>query len=74
MCLLRASYFIALLVAVILTFFEEFNVPVFWPILLVYFAIIFVLTMRKQINHMMKYKYRPWDEGKTKYGISNDQI
>jgi hypothetical protein len=26
------------------------------------------LTMRKQINHMIKYKYLPWDAGKAKYG------
>jgi hypothetical protein len=24
--------------------------------------------MRKQLNHMMKYKYLPWDAGKAKYG------
>ena len=55
----------------ILTFNEAFNVPVYWPLLLVYFILIFVITMRKQINHMIKYKYLPWDAGKAKYGVAN---
>ncbi|ODQ67548.1 protein RER1 [Nadsonia fulvescens var. elongata DSM 6958] len=49
------------------TFFELFNVPVFWPILLMYFIILFTLTMKKQIQHMLKYKYLPFDLGKAKY-------
>jgi hypothetical protein len=35
-----------------MTFFQAFNVPVFWPILLMYFIILFVLTMKRQITHM----------------------
>jgi hypothetical protein len=44
-----------------------FDVPVFWPILLMYFIILFTLTMRRQVQHMIKYKYLPFDIGKTKY-------
>ncbi|KAL2707458.1 Protein RER1 [Kluyveromyces marxianus] len=50
-----------------LTFFSIFDIPVFWPILLIYFIVLFALTMRKQINHMIKYKYVPLDIGKKKY-------
>ena len=57
-----------------LTFNEAFNVPVYWPLLLVYFFLIFVLTMRRQINHMIKYKYLPWDAGKVKYGASQVNV
>jgi hypothetical protein len=53
----------------ILTFYEAFNIPVFWPLLLIYFLIIFFFTMRKQIGHMIKYNYLPWDAGKVKYGV-----
>eukprot|EP00735_Rhodelphis_limneticus_P001429 TRINITY_DN12049_c0_g1::TRINITY_DN12049_c0_g1_i1::g.9783::m.9783 TRINITY_DN12049_c0_g1::TRINITY_DN12049_c0_g1_i1::g.9783 ORF type:complete len:191 (-),score=46.30,sp/O48670/RER1A_ARATH/55.21/1e-60,Rer1/PF03248.8/2.2e-62,Pox_P35/PF03213.9/1.4 TRINITY_DN12049_c0_g1_i1:444-977(-) len=49
------------------TFFSFFDVPVFWPILLMYFIILFVLTMKKQLLHMWKYKYIPFDFGKKKY-------
>ena len=50
-----------------LSFWPIFDIPVFWPILLMYFLILFALTMRKQIQHMVKYKYLPFDFGKTKY-------
>lgn len=54
--------------SLILSLFSIFDVPVFWPILLFYFIILFTLTMRKQIQHMIKYRYLPFDFGKTKYG------
>jgi len=41
------------------TLFPFFDIPVFWPILLVYFIILFVITMRRQIAHMRKYKSVP---------------
>ncbi|KAK8022180.1 rer1 protein [Apiospora rasikravindrae] len=50
------------------SWFEVFNVPVFWPVLVMYWIILFVLTMRKQIQHMIKYKYVPFSFGKAKYG------
>lgn len=53
-----------------MSFFSIFDIPVFWPILLIYFVLLFTLTMRKQIQHMIKYKYLPWDFGKAKYGRS----
>lgn len=59
--------FWTLFISIFLTFYEGFDIPVFWPLLLIYFIIIFALTMRKQINHMIKYKYLPWDAGKKTY-------
>ncbi|KAL8789228.1 MAG: hypothetical protein Q9195_006937 [Heterodermia aff. obscurata] len=75
------------------TWFEVFNVPVFWPVLVVYFIILFsltskisfppfpwakkkamspanglgVTTVRRQIQHMIKYRYVPFTFGKTRY-------
>lgn len=57
----------ATILSLFLSFFTIFDIPVFWPILLMYFVILFALTMRKQIQHMVKYKYLPFDFGKTKY-------
>jgi hypothetical protein len=57
----------AVLIALLCTCFEVFNVPVFWPILVMYFVILFVLTMKKQILHMMRYRYLPFSYGKTRY-------
>ncbi|CAI5487308.1 unnamed protein product [Closterium sp. Naga37s-1] len=54
----------AFLVAFTMTFFPIFDVPVFWPILLMYWFTLFVLTMKRQIRHMIKYKYVPFSFGK----------
>ncbi|KAI0359621.1 retrieval of early ER protein Rer1 [Trametes cingulata] len=61
----------ATLIAFVCTFFETFDVPVYWPILVVYWFVLFLLTMRRQIQHMIKYKYVPFDIGrKARYGGS----
>ncbi|PGH07089.1 hypothetical protein AJ79_06367 [Helicocarpus griseus UAMH5409] len=49
---------------------EVFNIPVFWPVLVVYWLILFSLTMRRQIQHMIKYRYVPFTFGKARYGQS----
>ncbi|KXL45787.1 hypothetical protein M433DRAFT_157022 [Acidomyces richmondensis BFW] len=46
---------------------EIFNLPVFWPVLVIYWLILVFLTMRRQIQAMIKYRYVPWDWGKAKY-------
>ena len=66
--------FWTLLVAIICTFSEAFDLPVFWPLLLFYFVLIFILVMRRQIQHMIKYKYLPWDTGKKTYTRIPSQI
>ena len=50
-----------------MTFTSLFNIPVFWPILVVYFISLFGLTMRKQILHMIKHRYVPFDLGKKRW-------
>mmetsp|Transcript_5455 Transcript_5455/g.10699 ORF Transcript_5455/g.10699 Transcript_5455/m.10699 type:complete len:201 (-) Transcript_5455:317-919(-) len=57
----------AVFVAFCCTFIPLFNVPVFWPILLMYFFVLFVLTMKRQIKHMVKHKYLPFSFGKKNY-------
>jgi hypothetical protein len=53
-------------IAFFLTFFSIVDVPVFWPILLMYFCVLFFVTMKKQIEHMIKFKYVPFSWGKPK--------
>ncbi|KHN36256.1 Protein RER1A [Glycine soja] len=57
----------AFCIAFVMTFFSAFDVPVFWPILLFYWVVLFTLTMRRQISHMIKYKYVPFSFGKLRY-------
>ncbi|XP_066370795.1 protein RER1A-like [Miscanthus floridulus] len=58
----------AFCIAFVMTFFSVFDVPVFWPILLCYWIVLFALTMKRQIVHMIKYKYVPFSIGKQRYG------
>ena len=37
-------------IAFFCTFFELFNIPVFWPILVMYFITLFCITMKRQIK------------------------
>lgn len=54
-------------IAVSCTFFDCFNIPVFWPILVMYFVTLTCITMKRQIKHMIKYRYLPFTHGKPKY-------
>lgn len=58
----------ATLISMFLSMFDMFDLPVFWPILLLYFFVLTFLTLRKQIQHMYKHRYVPWTTGKTRYG------
>jgi len=58
----------AVVISFVCSWFEIFNLPVFWPVLVVYWLILFSLTMRRQIQHMIKYRYVPFSFGKTRYG------
>lgn len=57
----------ATVISLVCSFIPAFDIPVFWPILLIYFFILFSLTMKKQIQHMIKYRYLPFDIGKKTY-------
>ncbi|XP_039009578.1 protein RER1A-like [Hibiscus syriacus] len=61
------SIMMAFSIAFVMTFFTVFDVPVFWPILLFYWFTLFILSMKRQILHMIKYKYVPFSFGKQRY-------
>ncbi|KAI8049017.1 retrieval of early ER protein Rer1 [Syncephalis plumigaleata] len=58
----------ATLIALVCTLFDALDIPVFWPILLIYFIFLAAVTMRRQIRHMIKYRYVPFNIGKKNYG------
>ncbi|GJN91732.1 hypothetical protein Rhopal_004755-T1 [Rhodotorula paludigena] len=59
----------AITFSLVASFIPVFDVPVFWPILVMYFCILTFITLRRQIAHMRKYKYLPFDIGrKSTYG------
>ena len=48
-------------IAFFCTFFELFNIPVFWPILVMYFITLFCITMKRQIKVRFKHTFqRSW--------------
>jgi len=57
----------AIVIALFFTTSRAFDIPVYYPILLGYFIVLFILTMRKQIQHMIRYKYVPFTIGKKTY-------
>jgi len=61
----------AITIGFVCTFFEACDIPVFWPVLVVYWIVLFTLTMRRQIQHMIKYRYVPFTFGKTRYTRSS---
>ena len=52
------------MIGFLITFFPIFDVPVFWPILLMYWMVLLFVTMKRQIKHMIKYRYIPFSLGK----------
>jgi len=54
--------------ALIASFISLFDLPVFWPLLLLYFVGLSVHTLRGRVQHMIKYKYLPFSSGKKTYG------
>lgn len=62
----------AIVIAMFCTCFDCFNIPVFWPILVMYFITLFCITMKRQIKHMIKYRYIPFTHGKPRYRGNED--
>jgi len=56
-------------IAFVCTWFSIFDVPVFWPVLVIYFCVLFMLTMRREIRNMIKYRYVPFDLPWRKKGM-----
>jgi hypothetical protein len=64
--------FKSLVISLILTLFSIFDIPVFWPVLVIYFFTLFFLTMRQRIAHMIQYRYVPFSYGKVRYAGKNE--
>ena len=54
-------------IAIVCTFIPVFDVPVYWPILLVYFLFLSFATLKQRINHMVQHRYVPWSREKRVY-------
>ena len=50
-----------------LSFFDSMDFEIYWPLLLSYFIMMTLFLCRFKIEHMIKYKYVPFEIGKKKY-------
>jgi len=66
------STFKATIISILCTCFDIFDIPVFWPILVMYFITLFVVTMKRQIKHMIRHRYLPFSYGKVRYQGKSD--
>jgi len=57
----------ALCLGLIATLFHFLDIPVFWPILLLYWVALFGASMKARVQHMIKHKYIPFSFGKPKF-------
>ncbi|KAH8743380.1 retrieval of early ER protein Rer1 [Diaporthe sp. PMI_573] len=60
----------AILISFVCIWFNIFDLPVLWPLLLTYWLVLFFLIMRGEIQHMIKYKYVPFTIGKVRYNTN----
>ena len=44
----------------VLSSFRMFDLPVFGPVLVAYFILLFCLTMKERVRHMVRHRYLPW--------------
>jgi len=64
----------ALFCGVVCTFFDAFDIPVFWPILLIYFLALFTVSIKARVEHMIKHKYIPFSLGKPKFEATKNSL
>ena len=55
------------LICFFMTFFDFFAMPIYWPLLVFYFLLMTTFLCRYNIEHMIKYRYIPFDIGKKTY-------
>ncbi|CAH8521937.1 unnamed protein product [Heterobilharzia americana] len=56
----------AITISIFCTYLPFLDIPVFWPILVMYFIMLFAIMMKRQIKHMIKYRYVPFTYGKPR--------
>ncbi|CAJ1008500.1 putative Rer1 family [Leishmania naiffi] len=63
--------FTVVAVCLFLTMFSFLDIPVFWPILVLYFLVLFATQVGGRVRHMIKHGYVPWNTGKPKFVPKN---
>ena len=53
--------------------FQGSDIEIYWPLLLFYFIFMTTFLCRYKIEHMIKYKYVPFEMGKQSYGKNKSE-
>jgi len=61
------SFTFAVLLCLLCTSFEFLNIPVFWPILLIYFIVLSFIQLKHRGQHMYRHGYLPFSKRKPKF-------
>ncbi|UVC54247.1 hypothetical protein MACJ_003782 [Theileria orientalis] len=56
LCGVRVTY-----IALLCLPFDFFDIEVYWPLLVLYFSCLFIVSFNEQIQNMIKYKYVPFN-------------
>merc|ERR1711991_99458 len=66
----------ATIIAFLFTITRVTDIPVYWPILLIYFIVLFALTMKKEITKWIQLGYVPWSRKKlsSKWHLQDDPL
>ncbi|KAL0227775.1 hypothetical protein RCL1_003918 [Eukaryota sp. TZLM3-RCL] len=59
--------FTATIISLFCTFLPFLDLPVYVPILVIYFCAISFVMLRVQVTNWIKYRYVPWNVGKKSY-------
>ncbi|KAL0234512.1 hypothetical protein PCE1_001548 [Barthelona sp. PCE] len=61
------------IICLFLTLFPFLDIEVYVPILVIYFIVLSYMMLKKQIEHMIRYKYVPWNIKKQKFSAPSDE-
>ena len=58
---------IGTVLAAVSSCFQVTDIEIHWPLLLTYFLFMTIFLCRFKLEHMLRYKYLPFEFGKKKY-------
>lgn len=62
----------SVVLCIFLTMIPFLDIPVYWPILVLYAVLLLIMNMSSRIKHMWKHGYVPWSAGKPKFVPKNN--
>lgn len=68
------SIFVATLLAFLCSLTEMADIEIYWPLLMCYFIMMTLFLCRVKIEHMVRYRYIPFELGKEKYSKEQSDL